>query len=203
MPAIRPPAAPPVALVLGAHLGPGAAVARRLQRGGWRVVAGAPEQAALQALEGHVELALTLDPADREGLEIGLAAAVDRLGGVDALWVLTAPAAPAELEGAGASVGAAVAAVAGAAAQVAASPGRRPLLVRVLGVGPGAAPVVAWARAAGALGPVALAGVLVSTYDDKLIGDEDPRLEALIEARPAAPAARRAPPGWRWPWAPR
>jgi hypothetical protein len=170
-------------------------VARRLQASGWRVVAGAPDQGALQALEGRVELALTVDPADEEGLDIGLAAVVDRLGSVDALWVLTAPAPPAGLDAAGAAVGAAVGEVALAAARVAALPGRRPLAVRVLGVGPGAAPVVAWARAAGALGPAAFAGVLVDTYGINQMDDADPRLGALLDARAAPPAGRR------WPWA--
>ena len=74
-----------VALVTGATSGIGAALARRLAAAGARVVAAGRDQARLAAIAPAVDLALTLDVARPESVEIAAAAIQDRYGGLDIL----------------------------------------------------------------------------------------------------------------------
>ncbi len=74
-----------VVVVTGATGGIGRETARRFAAAGAKVVGTGRDQARLAELAGEVELALTLDVTDPVSVEIGAAAVLDRLGGVDVL----------------------------------------------------------------------------------------------------------------------
>ncbi len=72
-----------VVVVTGATSGIGLESARRFAAAGAKVVGTGRDQARLADLQKEVDLALTMDVTDPASVEIGVAAVLDRYGGVD------------------------------------------------------------------------------------------------------------------------